>query len=1019
MDLAKWTINNKLISTILIILTLGFGFSSYKNMARFEDPEFIIRTAQVFVSYSGASPLEVAKEVTEPLERAIQELQEVDTISSTSSTGLSEIKVEIKSEFSPTKSELQVIWTKLRNKINDTRPTLPPGTGTPQVYDDFGDVYGLSYLITAEGYSPDELHAYAKNLQSDILQVEGVAKVAMTGVQQEGIFVEIAREELASLGVSINNIYGILDEQNAVLSAGNTKIGDQRIFIDPTGEINSVDTIKNLLVSASGEGKTIYLKDIANVYRGFQSPATKLVRYNSKPAISLGVASVLGANVVKVFDRVDDKVKQTENLRPLGITVHEFYHQGKVVQDSVDNFVVNVLVALVIVMVTLLLFMGLRSGIIIGAVLLLTIFATLATMDLSGIPMHRISLGALIIALGMMVDNAIVVTEGILVGTQKGRKKLDIASEVVKQTKWPLLGGTLVGIVAFAPIGLAPGDTAEFTGHLFWVILISLLYSWLFAITLTPLFCYCLFKEQDNDTSGSAKPNKLMALYQSVVVSALHHRWLSIAVVVATFSVSMWGFQFVKSGFFPASTTPQMVVDFWLPQGTDIEKTKKDMLKLEEFVKQQNGVEGIQTLIGGGGLRYMLIYGSESPNSSYGQILAKVDDYKKLDKLLPTVQNYIDDNFVDAQGKVWRFVMGPGGGSKIEATFKGPDPEVLRELAAQAKGILIDDGGALSIKDTWRQRISVIEPQYSAINAQRAGVTRKAVAEALQQNFSGQVVGQYREGEELIPIIVRAPQSERVDINDIGNIQVQSNITGETLPLAQVTNGFKTVWRDGILKREDREWTIKAQADPLPGELASELFNRVKPKIEAIELPQGYRLEWDGEYGQSKESNEMLASTIPLGFLAMVLIVIVLFNALKQPIIIWLVVPLALIGVVFGLVTTQIPLEFMGILGLLSLSGLLIKNAIVLVDQMDMEIRQGKPAYNAIIDSANSRVRPVMMGTLTTVLGVIPLYFDAFFQSMSVVLVFGLLFATLLTLIVIPVLYAIFMNVKQDGQATN
>ncbi|MDX1728469.1 MAG: efflux RND transporter permease subunit, partial [Pseudoalteromonas tetraodonis] len=357
MDLAKWTINNKLISTILIILTLGFGFLSYKNMARFEDPEFIIRTAQVFVLYSGASPLEVAKEVTEPLERAIQELQEVDTISSTSSTGLSEIKVEIKSEFSPTKSELQVIWTKLRNKINDTRPTLPPGTGTPQVYDDFGDVYGLSYLITAEGYSPDELHAYAKDLQSDILQVEGVAKVAMTGVQQEGIFVEIAREELASLGVSINNIYGILDEQNAVLSAGNTQIGDQRIFIDPTGEINSVDTIKNLLVSASGEGKTIYLKDIANVYRGFQSPATKLVRYNSKPAISLGVASVLGANVVKVFDRVDDKVKQTENLRPLGITVHEFYHQGKVVQDSVDNFVVNVLVALVIVMVTLLLFM--------------------------------------------------------------------------------------------------------------------------------------------------------------------------------------------------------------------------------------------------------------------------------------------------------------------------------------------------------------------------------------------------------------------------------------------------------------------------------------------------------------------------------------------------------------------------------------------------------------------------------------------------------------------------------------
>jgi len=1019
MDFAKWTIQNRLISIIIICLTLGFGFFSYQNMARFEDPEFIIRTAQVFVPYSGASPREVAEEVTEPLERALQELQEVDSISSTSTAGVSEIKVDIKSEFSKTKSELQIVWTKLRNKINDAKASLPPGAGTPKVFDDFGDVYGLSYLLTGEGYSPDELKAYAKQLQSAILQVKGVAKVALTGVQQEGIFVEISRQELASLGVSISNIYAILDKQNTVVSAGDTKIGDQRIIIDPNGAIDSVAAIKNLLVSAKADGKAIYLKDIANVYRGFQSPASKLVRYNAKPAISLGVASVLGTNVVKVFERVDAKVAETQSQRPIGMNVHEYYHQGEVVQASVDNFVVNVIVALVIVMATLLIFMGLRSGIVIGAVLLLTIFATLATMDFSGIPMHRISLGALIIALGMMVDNAIVVTEGILVGTKQGRKKLEIASEVVKQTKWPLLGGTLVGIVAFAPIGLAPGDTAEFTGHLFWVVLISLLYSWLFAVTITPLFCHWLFKETAEKPNIEEKPNKIIALYQSVVVKAMHHRWLTVAIVVGLFVTSMWGFQFVKSGFFPASTTPQMVVDFWLPQSTDIEKTEQDMLQLESFIQDLEGVEGVQTLIGGGGLRYMLIYGSESPNSSYGQILAKVDDYKRLDSMLPKVQAYIDGAFPDAQGKVWRFVMGPGGGSKIEATFKGPDPEILRSLANQAKAIMVDDGGALSIKDSWRQQVRVIEPQYVPANAQRAGITRTDVADALQQNFSGRTVGLYREADELIPIIVRAPAKERLQINDIGNIQVQSKITGLTVPLAQVTNGFNTVWRDGILKREDRVWTIKAQSDPLPGQLASELFNRVKPKIEAIALPDGFILEWDGEFGQSQESNAMLASTLPLGLLAMVLIVVVLFNAIKQAIIIWLVVPLALIGVVFGLVTTQIPLEFMGILGLLSLSGLLIKNAIVLVDQMDMEISQGKARFDAVVESANSRVRPVMMGTLTTVLGVIPLYFDAFFQSMSVVLVYGLLFATLLTLLIIPVLYVIFMNISPDETSKN
>lgn len=419
------------------------------------------------------------------------------------------------------------------------------------MFDDFGDVYGLNYLLTAEGYSADELHAYAKELQADILQVEGVAKVAMTGIQQEGIFVEISREQITTLGLSINNIYSILDKQNMMVSAGNIQIGDQRFVIDITGEINSVDTIKNLLVSATTDGKAIYLKDIAHVSRGLQTPASKLVRYNGQPAISLGVASVLGSNVVKVFEQVDAKVIEAESRRPAGIQLHEYYHQGKVVQAAVDNFVINVLVALVIVVATLLLFMGLRSGIVIGAILLLTIFATLATMSMSGIPMHRISLGALIIALGMMVDNAIVVTEGILVGTRQGKNKLAIASEVVKQTKWPLLGGTLVGIVAFAPIGLAPGDTAEFAGHLFWVILISLLYSWLFAVTLTPLFCYWLFSSVDEANINIVKPNKVMAAYQAFVIGALHRRWLTVAVVVCLFSAAIWGFQFVKAGFFP------------------------------------------------------------------------------------------------------------------------------------------------------------------------------------------------------------------------------------------------------------------------------------------------------------------------------------------------------------------------------------------------------------------------------------------------------------------------------------
>lgn len=1013
MNLAEFTIRNKVLSVIVILLTLLGGWTAYQGMARFEDPEFTIRQAPIITQYPGASPLEVAEEITEPLERALQQMQEVKIIESVSSAGMSEIKVEIEYEFSRTKSDLQVVWTKLRNKIRDSAQSLPPGALEPVVYDDFGDVFGINFFVTGDDYSPAELRRYAQELQSELLQVDGVARVTLGGELSEAIYVEISREDTAAVGVSISNVYNALSQQNAVVSAGSLELGDQRIIIDPSGAIDSVASIENLLVSVSDEGGLTYLRDIAHVWRGYQTPPRQLVRYNERPAISIGVSGVLGGNIVEIGRAIDARIAEAESRRPLGMELHEYYHQGKIVDDSVQNFVLNVVAALVIVLVTLLIFMGLKSAIVIAAVLLLTIFATLMTMNAVGIPMHRISLGALIIALGMMVDNAIVVTEGILVGVGRGMKKLEIAKQVVTQTKWPLLGGTLVGIIAFAPIGFAPGNTAEYTGHLFWVVLISLMFSWVFAVTLTPLFCFWLFKERPgSEQQDEAAEGRLFSAYRTLMGHALNARAIVLAIVVVMFATSVWGFRFVKAGFFPASTTPQLVVDYWLPQGTDIARTQQDIQDVESFIAQLPGVNAVQTNIGGGGLRFMLVYAPESANSAYAQILARVDDYRAIDQLMPQIQSYIDEGFPDAQAKVWRFQLGPGGGSKIEAAFKGPDPSVLRTLAEQAKAIMVADGGALSIKDDWRRRVSVIEPIYSAQAGQRAGISREDLAAALQTNFSGQSVGVYREGDDLLPIISRAPVSERQSVDDIRNIQVLSSATGRFVPIEQVTSGFRTIWRDGILRREDRLWTIKAQSDPFPGELSSELQARIQPLVEAIDLPDGYTLEWDGESGDSQESNEALASTLPLGFLAMVLTVFILFGSVRQPVVIWLVVPLALIGVVLGLVVSQLPLEFMGILGLLSLSGLLIKNGIVLVDQTDIEMKSGKAGYDAVVDAAVSRVRPVMMGALTTILGVIPLFFDAFFQSMAVVLVAGLSFATLLTLIVVPVLYAVFFRIK-------
>ncbi|PHR54571.1 MAG: multidrug transporter AcrB [Robiginitomaculum sp.] len=1017
MNPAEFSIKNRLISMIVIMAALIGGWMAYKNMPRFEDPEFVIRTAVVITQYPGATPQEVADEVTEPLETAIQQMQEVKKVTSTSSDGLSQITVDIKTKFAPTKPDLEAVWSTLRARVDGAQIRMPPGAQPSMVNDGFGDVFGIYYLITGDGFTPKELHDYAKSLRTELLSVDGVGKIAIGGTQPEAIYVEISRERAAALGASVDQVYNDLAKQNSVTPAGNVKVGNRRLIIQPTGTIDSVEAIKNLIVSTGNSGTVVYLKDIATVRRDYQDPIASEIRYDGKPAISLAIANVTGANVVKMGEGITAKLKATESQRPYGIVLNEFYHQGKIVAIAVNDFVVNVMLALLIVLITLMIFMGWRSAVVIGGVLLVTIAATLATMYMMNIPMHRISLGALIVALGMLVDNAIVVTEGILIGTQNGEKKLAVAKKIVKRTMWPLLGGTLVGIFAFAPIGLSPGSMSEYAGHLFWVIMISLAYSWIFAITAVPLFADLLFKEGRGELGTVKADGKIMSAYKSFMRGVLKARWAVIGAVIVLFALSIVGFGKVRPAFFPASTSPQIVVDYWLPAGTDISVTKADMLKIEAELSARDDIEGLQTLIGQGGARYMLVYASEPQNSSYGQFLVKVKDYNEINTMIPQIQTYIDKNYPDAQSKVWRFSLGPGGGSKIEAEFSGADPVVLRRLANEAKAIYAADGKAISIKDDWRQQVSVIQPLYNEVRGRRLGISREDISNAIQTNFSGRSVGVYREGDTLIPIIARAPARERGDANSMADIQIISQASGKTVPLVQVVDGFQTTWRNGRLKKVNRVLTITAQSDAMSGETSGDFFARVKPQIEAMDIPDGYNLEWSGEYGDSQEANEGLASTLPLGLLAMVLVVVILFNGFKQPIIIWLVVPLALIGVVFGLLVTDTGLEFMAIIGLLALSGLLIKNGIVLVDQMDLEIKEGKPRFDAVVDSAASRVRPVMMGSLTTVLGLIPLFGDAFFKAMAVVLVFGLSFATILTLVVVPALYVVFFRIKTSETA--
>ncbi len=1011
MDLARFAVEKRVVSALATVLILLAGLFAYSKLPRFEDPEFIIRQAQVVTPYPGATAEEVAEEVTEVIETALQELSGVKEVKSVSSPSLSTVTVEFTIQSTQTHAELHQRFAQMRAKILDVQSKLPPNALETQVYDDFGDVYALYYAIVGEDYSISELRDYAKQLQRQLLTVSGVSKVVLSGVQDEVIYVEYSAARLVELGLSPQHIAQVLEGQNLVLPAGSIMAGNLRVEVRPQSAVDSIDAIQNLMITAPETGASFRLSDIASVSRGLAEPASLQLFRDGQAAIGIGISNTLGGNVVAMGEAVKAKMDALTSERPIGIEILPISDQSASVKESIDDFVMNVVLALIIVVGTLLIFMGLRSGVLMGGILLVTVAGTLAGMYLYGLDMQRISLGALIIALGMLVDNAIVVVEGTLVRVQRGEDARAASIAVVNQTKWPLLGGTIVGLLAFSPIGFSPDNTGEYAGSIFWTISIALLFSWLVAIWLTPYFCTLLLKAGKN--AVVPEENGILKAYRAVLQNAIRMRYVTVSVVFGLFVSAILGFSLVPPGFFPNSTRPQFVIDYFLPQGTDISQTKNDIAMIEAHVRTLDGVTGTNTVVGGGHTRFMLVYSGEDQNSAYGQVLVDVEDFRQIDALRPEIQSWIEETFPASNSKVWKFVLGPGGGSVIEARFTGPDPIVLRQLSEEAKAVFADQG-AIAIQDDWREQVQVIRPQINTENAKRLGLSQAEISQAIHSHLTGEGLGIYREGDKLLNITMRPFEKDRSDVGALRDIQVYSQVAGDYVPITQVVDSFDLVFEAGNLRRINRELAITAQADNPPDVLSGDMFEMVRPLVEAIDVPPGYALEWRGEYGDSMEANEGLASTMPFGFGAMIIVVIILFNAVRQPLIIWLTVPLAIIGVVWGLAATQTPLEFMAILGMLSLTGMLIKNAIVLIDETDTQIASGKARMDSVIDAAVSRVRPVALGVLTTVLGVMPLLWDPFFQSLAVVIIFGLSFATILTLVIVPTLYAIFFSVKID-----
>jgi multidrug efflux pump subunit AcrB len=1016
MNIAEYAIRKKTVTLVLTFLLFGGGLLSYEKLGRLEDPEFTIKDALIITNYPGALPSEVEEEVTDVIETAVQQLAQLERVTSISKAGQSIITVTMKEKYD--KHTLPQIWDELRRKVNDVQSQLPPDIQPSVVYDDFGEVYGIFFAVTGEGFSYKELKDYVDFLKRELLLVPEVAKIEIWGAQQEAVFVEISRSKSAQLGISLETIAGILKQQNLVAPAGEVRVGSEEIIIRPTGGIDSVKEIGELLINDGSSDKLIYLEDVATIYRGYQTPPQRLLRFNGKPGLAIGISIISGGNVVTLGKAIKAKLKTLEAQTPLGIELGIISYQSDAVEKAVNGFVDSLLLALAIVIIVLLIFMGMRSGLLIGVILILTVCATVIVMDIYDINLQRISLGALIIALGMLVDNAIVITDGILIKIQKGTDRIRAAIDVVEQTMWPLLGATVVAVLAFAAIGLSQNAAGEFTRALFQVILISLMMSWLIAVTITPLFCVLFLKpspERTEQVEVETDPYRgiLYQIYQFFLRVCIRFRWLTIMTMIGLLFLAIYGFGFLEDSFFPGSSRPQFMINYWRVEGTDIRETSEDLKQIEKFLMTVEGIESVATFVGAGALRFILVYSPEKNYKSYGQLLVTVKDYREIDNLIPKVRQYLSQNFPDAEPKIKKFKLGPGGGAQIKARFSGHDPVVLRQLSNQAQAIMRADGGAIEIRDDWRHRVKMLRPQFAEAPARIVGISRSALSKSLETVFSGTPVGVYREGNKRLPIISRPPEAERVGVDNIKNIHLWSPAAQHSIPLRQVVSGFETVWIDPLIHRRNRKRTIIAQCDPKVGN-ASVVFERIRQKIEAIELPLGYEMEWGGEYENSTDAQKALSANLPITFLAMVVIVIFLFNALRQALIIWLCVPLAIIGVTPGLLLTGESFGFMALLGFLSLSGMLIKNAIVLIDQIDLEIREGKAPFYAILDSSVSRLRPVTMAAITTVLGLIPLIFDAFFISMAVTIMFGLTFATILTLIVVPVLYAIFFRVAYE-----
>lgn len=1013
MSITKFALEKSTVTIVFSLMLLIYGVVSFFDLPRAKDPGFIIRTATVVTYFPGASAKRVEQLVTDKLEKTIQEMPELDNIKSTSKNGVSIIFVNILEKH----KNMREIWDSLRRKVEKGSRSLPNGTSQPIVNDEFGDVYGNLISITSDGLEYKELEDIANDAKDIILRIDEVAKVELLGLQPQRVYVEFDNTKLAKLNLSASYLKNILEQKNIVLSGGSIKVDTSRLSVEPTGNYENIKQIENTIVPLV-TGEYIYLKDIANIKYEYKDPSSFIVRKNAQNAIVLAISMKKDGDIIKLGEKLDNLMLEIQNKLPLGVKLEKLFDEPRIVEQIVGNFVDNLLQAMALVVLVMLFSLGFRTGLIVAVLIPMSVLTSFIIMSIFDIWLDQVSLAALIISLGLLVDSAIVMSESIMVLMQRGKSVFEASLQSANELKIPLLTSALTTSAAFLPIFLAKSSTGEYTNSIFKVVTITLLSSWVLALTLTPVLSkYFMKKKKLVD-----KESKFYFYYRGFLKTVLKFRYLTVIAVILIFVGSLKVLDMVPKKFFPPSSEPSFTLEIRLPVGTNIDTTKQAVGKIEGYINQKyiikkHQVKNFVSFIGQSAPRFWLAYDQELASVEYSTILVNVKEYKNLYSVKKDVEEFAKNSFPDMQVSAKVLANGPPVKQPIEIRISGKEVDKLFELSSIIKQKLSSYDEVKTIVDDWGIRNKKFVVDIDEAKALKEGISNLDIAISLQSALSGFEVTTFRKDDKLIPIVLRSNENTKDDLDRFKSISVYSQSSGKNIPLSQVAS-VKAVFEESKIIRRDRLKTVTIGANINQGANAIAVFEKIQPFMDELQkqFPLGYYYEFGGEYEASGKANKSIVENLPLAFMVIVLLMVAQFNSIRKPFIILISIPLGVIGVSIGIYSMNSYFGFMTLLGIISLSGIVINNTIVLLERIKLENDNGLSLYDSIIEACVSRFRPIVLTTITTIFGLIPLWYSGgeMWEPMAISIIFGLMFSTILTLGFIPVLYAILYKVKRS-----